>query len=54
LSEALASFGNFHPIGRIRPPEDIANSINFLLNDESSWVTGAIWDKDGGVIAGRN
>ena len=54
LDEALAGFNDFHPIGRIGTTEDIANSIRFLLSEESSWVTGAIWDVDGGVMAGRN
>lgn len=54
LDEALAGFNEFHPIGRIGAVDDIANSIGFLLSSETSWVTGAIWDLDGGVMAGRN
>ncbi len=54
LSTALAGFDAFHPIGRIGQTDDVAGVIAFLLSDESRWVTGAIWDVDGGVMAGRN
>lgn len=54
MNETLASFNGFHPLGRIGQPADIAKVVNLLLSDETSWVTGAIWDVDGGVMAGRN
>ena len=54
IEETLQGFNGFHPIGRVGRPEDIAKTIHFLLSDESSWVTGAVWDIDGGVMAGRN
>ena len=54
IEETLQGFNAFHPIGRVGRPEDIAKTICFLLSDESSWVTGAVWDIGGGVMAGRN
>ena len=54
IEESLQGFNDFHPIGRVGTAEDISQTIAFLLSDSASWVTGAIWDIDGGVMAGRN
>ncbi|MCL3782454.1 SDR family oxidoreductase [Prolixibacteraceae bacterium JC049] len=39
---------NNHPLKRIGQANDIANAVEFLLSDKSSWVTGQIIAVDGG------
>ena len=54
IDQTLAGFDAFHPLGRVGTARDIASTITFLLSPQASWVTGAIWDVDGGIMAGRN
>jgi NAD(P)-dependent dehydrogenase (short-subunit alcohol dehydrogenase family) len=39
------------PLGRWGQPIDVARSIRFLLDDESSWVTGSTITVDGGWLS---
>jgi NAD(P)-dependent dehydrogenase (short-subunit alcohol dehydrogenase family) len=39
------------PLGREGKPEELGNVIAFLLSDESSYVTGAVYSADGGWCA---
>lgn len=48
--EYMQRLETLHPLG-LGSPEDIANSIVFLLSDMSSWVTGAVFSVDGGFTA---
>jgi NAD(P)-dependent dehydrogenase (short-subunit alcohol dehydrogenase family) len=54
IDQTLAGFDAFHPLGRVGTARDVASTVTFLLSPQASWVTGAIWDVDGGVMAGRN
>jgi acetoacetyl-CoA reductase/3-oxoacyl-[acyl-carrier protein] reductase len=36
------------PVGRIGRPDEIARVVHFLASDHSSFITGAVWDVNGG------
>ncbi|HYO80446.1 MAG TPA: SDR family NAD(P)-dependent oxidoreductase [Bryobacteraceae bacterium] len=42
-----------YPLKRIGTPLEVAQYALFLASDESSFVTGAVHDIDGGLLAGR-
>src|SRR5215469_8471347 len=37
-----------HPMGRFGQPQDVAGLAVFLASDEASWITGAVYNVDGG------
>jgi NAD(P)-dependent dehydrogenase (short-subunit alcohol dehydrogenase family) len=39
-----------HPLGRIAQPKEIAEVVVFLAHESSSFVTGAVWTVDGGLL----
>jgi NAD(P)-dependent dehydrogenase (short-subunit alcohol dehydrogenase family) len=45
-----AACNAMHPLGRIARPREIAEVVAFLAHENSSFVTGAIWTVDGGLL----
>jgi NAD(P)-dependent dehydrogenase (short-subunit alcohol dehydrogenase family) len=46
---ALKASTAMHALGRIGKPEDVASAILWLLDPESTWVTGQVVGVDGGL-----
>lgn len=38
----------YHPIGRLGEPSEVANAVLFLASDQASFITGAAFSVDGG------
>lgn len=49
VQSVIDSWGEFHPIGRVGQPEEIAQLITYLLSDNASFITGATITADGGL-----
>ncbi|MDG2304040.1 MAG: SDR family NAD(P)-dependent oxidoreductase [Candidatus Binatia bacterium] len=49
--EGLKNAVKRYPIGRLGTPEDIASFAQFLLSDETGWITGGVFAADGGYTA---
>lgn len=50
-AKAVENAGKNTLIQRLGTPEDIANLVLFLASDEASWITGSVYNIDGGIMA---
>lgn len=49
--DEMRRFGEAMPIGRLAEPEELAAVAAFLVSDDASYVTGAVFAADGGQTA---
>lgn len=47
--EKLAQLGPMHLLGRAGKPEEVAETIKFLISSDSAWTTGGLYAVDGGI-----
>ena len=50
-SEKFDELSKYQPLGRMGEPEEIANLAAFLCSKDASFITGAAYDIDGGVMS---
>jgi NAD(P)-dependent dehydrogenase (short-subunit alcohol dehydrogenase family) len=39
-----------YPLGRLGTPEDVAAAVAFLVSEDSDWITGQVFNLDGGLL----
>lgn len=50
-AERRAGLAGLHPLGRLGEPEEVADLVGWLASDQASFVTGALYAVDGGLLA---
>ncbi|XP_033928349.1 (3R)-3-hydroxyacyl-CoA dehydrogenase [Melopsittacus undulatus] len=48
--KVLSKFAGMVPLGRLGQPDDVADVIEFLVSDRSSYITGASVEVTGGLF----
>ena len=51
VEATVEDWGRMHPLGRVARPEEVAEVICFLAGPKASFVTGADYRVDGGLLA---
>lgn len=52
--DVFKKLARWYPLGRVAKPEDVARAVAFLGSDEAAYISGAILNVDGGLLAGMN
>lgn len=47
---AIKQASEWHPLGRVGKPSDIAEAVLFLASPAASWITGVVLPVDGGLL----